>query len=311
MNDTAKPIHTPWNAIRGFLIGMAELVPGISGGTVALVVGVYERALHAASALGGAFKTLVTGPDRAAGFRRRIAEVDWWLVLPMLIGMASAVLFAAGTIESLVSSNPVNARGLFFGLVAASLVVPFRLLPKRKNLAVDIVAFILAVAVAFFLVGFAGGGTVENPNLVFVFAAAAVAVCALVVPGVSGSFFLLAVGLYSPTLQAVDERDMTYISVFAVGAILGLLTVVRVMRVLLEKHRRMTLIIMAGLMLGSLRALWPWQGGAGSEEGYGSLLAPSDPLWPTVLALAGAIVVFILVAIEHAITKRRVGELPE
>ncbi|HJB62369.1 MAG TPA: DUF368 domain-containing protein, partial [Candidatus Microbacterium pullistercoris] len=99
--------------------------------------------------------------------------------------------------------------------------------------------------------------------------------------------------------------------VFAVGAILGLLTVVRVMRVLLEKHRRMTLIIMAGLMLGSLRALWPWQGGAGSEDGHGALLAPSDPLWPTVFAVAGAIVVLILVAIEHAITKRRVGELPE
>ena len=229
---------------------MAELVPGVSGGTIALVTGIYERALDAASSLGGAFKTLVVGPDRAAGFRRRISDVDWWLVVPLLVGMACAILFAAGTVEHLVAANPENARGLFFGLVAASLVVPFRLLPKRKNLAVDIVSFVVAAGVAFFLVGFASSGSIDSPNFVFVFVAAAVAVCALVVPGVSGSFFLLAVGLYSPTLQAVDERDLAYIGVFALGALIGLFTVVRVIRVLLDKYRRMTLLVMAGLMLG-------------------------------------------------------------
>lgn len=305
MSDTARPIHTPWNAIRGFLIGMAELVPGVSGGTIALVTGIYERALRSASALGGAFKTLVVGPDRAAGFRRRIAEVDWWLVVPLLAGMAAAVLFAAGPVERLVSANPENARGLFFGFVAVSLIVPFRLLPKRTNLAVDIVSFVIAAVVSFFIVGFANSGSIDEPNLLVVFVAAAVAVCALVVPGVSGSFFLLAIGLYSPTLQAVDERDLGYIGVFAAGAMIGLFTVVRVIRVLLDKHRRMTLLVMAGLMLGSLRALWPWQGGTGSEDGHGALLAPTDPLIPTLLAAAGAAAVIILIAVEAAITKRQ------
>jgi len=300
----------PWNALRGFLIGMAELVPGVSGGTIALVTGIYERALDAASALGGAFKTLVVGPDRAAGFRRRISEVDWWLVVPVLVGMVCAVLFAAGTVERLVAANPENARGLFFGLVAASLIVPFQLLPKHKNLAVDIVSFVVAACAAFFLVGFASSGSIDSPNVVFVFAAAAVAVCALVVPGISGSFFLLAVGLYSPTLQAVDERDLAYIGVFAAGALIGLFTVVRVIRVLLDKHRRMTLLVMAGLMLGSLRALWPWQGGTGSDDGHGVLLAPTDPLVPILLAVGGAAVVLILIAVETALTKRRVGEIP-
>lgn len=310
MSDTARPIHTPWNALRGFLIGMAELVPGVSGGTIALVTGVYERALEAAGSLGGAFKTLIVGPDRAAGFRRRISDVDWWLVVPLLVGMACAILFAAGTVEHLVASNPENARGLFFGLVAASLVVPFRLLPKRTNLAVDIVSFIVAAAAAFFLVGFASSGSIDSPHPVFVFVAAAVAVCALVVPGISGSFFLLAVGLYSPTLQAVDERDLAYIGIFAVGALIGLFTVVRVIRVLLDKHRRITLLVMAGLMLGSLRALWPWQGGAGSEDGHGALLAPTDPLMPILLAVGGAAAVLVLIAVETAITKRRVGDSP-
>ncbi|WP_156760686.1 DUF368 domain-containing protein [Microbacterium karelineae] len=301
----ARPAHSPVNALRGFLIGMAELVPGVSGGTVALVTGVYERALIAAGALGGAFKTLVVGPDRLAGFRRRIGEVDWWLVVPMLIGMAAAVLFAAGTVEHLVSAHPENARGLFFGLVSASLIVPFQLLPKRTNLAVDVVSFVVPAAIAFFLVGFAGGSAIDDPNLIFVFFAAAVAVCALVVPGVSGSFFLLAIGLYSPTLQAVDDRDLGYIGVFAAGAILGLLTVVRVIRVLLERHRRMTLLVMAGLMLGSLRALWPWQGGDGSDEGHGVLVAPTDPLGPILFAIGGAIVVVVLIIVERAAMRRR------
>lgn len=306
----ARPAHSPINALRGFLIGLAELVPGVSGGTVALVTGVYERALHAAGALGGACKTLVVGPNRVAGFRRRIGEVDWWLMGPLLVGMAIAVLFAAGVVEGLVAAHPENARGLFFGLVAASLIVPFQLMPRRRGGdrvggVVDVVSVLVPALVAFFLVGFASNSSIDEPNLVFVFLAAAVAVCALVVPGVSGSFFLLAVGLYSPTLQAVDDRALGYIGVFAAGALLGLFTVVRVVRVLLERHRRMTLLVMVGLMLGSLRALWPWQGGPGSEEGHGALAAPTDPLGPILLAVGGAVLVIILIVVERAAVRRR------
>ncbi|WP_221586134.1 DUF368 domain-containing protein [Microbacterium sp. G2-8] len=304
-----RAVHTPLNALRGFLIGMAELVPGVSGGTVALVTGIYERALRAAHQLGVAVKTLVFGPNRASGFRRQMAAIDWWLVGPLLVGMAVAVLFAAGTVEHLVSSNPENARGLFFGLVAASLIVPFQLLPKGTRTgvsgAVDLLLFVVPAAVAFFLVGFASNQEMTDPPYWFVFVAAAVAVCALVVPGVSGSFFLLAIGLYAPTLQAVDDRVLSYIAVFGAGAILGLFTVVKFMTVMLERHRRGTLLIMAGLMLGSLRALWPWQGGEGSEDGHGALTMPTDPVvMPIVLAVVGALVVLALIVVERLVVKR-------
>jgi len=304
-------LQSPLNLLRGFLIGMAELVPGVSGGTVALVTGVYERALNSATALGGAFVALAKGPDRVAGFRRRIADVDWWLILPALVGMAAAVLFAAGVVEALVSANPENARGLFFGLVAASLVVPLRMLPARTERGAgriaDVAAVVVAAVVAFVLVGFASNTTLEDPQLWFVFVAAAVAVCALVIPGVSGSFFLLAIGLYSPTLQAVDQRDLGYIAVFGLGAIVGLLTIVKGISVLLTRARRVTLLVMFGLMLGSLRALWPWQGGAGGDEGHGVLLAPTDPLAPVLLAVAGAAAVLALVALEARATPRAVS----
>jgi putative membrane protein len=135
-----------------------------------------------------------------------------------------------------------------------------------------------------------------------VFLAASVAVCALVVPGVSGSFLLLAVGMYTTTLGAVEDRDLLYLAVFGAGAVLGLGSFVQVLRYLLNSHRRTTLLVMSGLMIGSLRALWPWQstsGGGGEAEGPGQLVAPYAPvLGPVLLALLGAAVVGILVLVQ-------------
>ncbi len=304
----ARPAQSPLNIVRGFLLGLAELVPGVSGGTVALVTGVYERALVAASALGRAFVGLAKGPDRRAVFRAHIRQVEWWLVAPMLVGMVTAVLLAAGTVASLVEANPENARGLFFGLVAASLAVPIRMLPARADrrpVGIGEILVSLAAAVAsFVLVGFASGAAIDDPPWWFVLIAAAIAVCALVVPGVSGSFFLLASGLYAPTLEAVDQRDLGYIGVFAAGALIGLLTVVKAMTVLLARARRATVLVMFGLMLGSLRALWPWQGGPGGEDGHGTLLAPIDPAGPILFAVGGAVVVLALILVEDRIQRR-------
>ncbi|MBP2437332.1 DUF368 domain-containing protein [Microbacterium amylolyticum] len=314
-NDTAQApaprrgslAQAPLNVVRGGLIGLAETVPGISGGTVALVVGVYERALDAAGDLGGGFAALVKGPDHWRGFTRRMAAVDWWLIGPLLVGMVVTVLAAAGVVVGFVDGHPENSRGLFFGLVAASLIVPFQIMPKgvgRGRIAIDIATVVVAAVIAFVLVGFAGGTAIASPPFWAVFLAAAVAVCALVVPGISGSFFLLAIGLYSPTLTAVDERDLGYIAVFAAGAIVGLLTIVKIIRTLLRTRRRATLLVMAGLMLGSLRALWPWQGGEHSADGAGSLLAPTEPLVPIILAVVGAGVVIALIIAERVLQKR-------
>lgn len=294
------------HALRGGLIGTAELLPGISGGTIALLTGVYERILRSADHVVSAAKALVFGPARAAGFRDQMRRVDWWLVVPLLVGMGAVVLTLAGPIEHLVTENPELARGLFFGLVAASMAVPLRLAARAPRgragaPAVMVVVFIAAAALSFFVVWFAGGTLVTDPPLWVVFFAAAIAVCALVVPGVSGSFFLLAIGLYTPTLHAVAERDLAYLGVFALGAIVGLITIVRVMTWLLDHWRRLTLVAMAGLMLGSLRALWPWQETpAGDDHGIGELVAPYDPVWgPILLALLGAAIVVGLLLVER------------
>lgn len=302
-----------FNVVRGALIGLAELVPGISGGTVALITGVYERLIDAASSVVSAFKRLVFGPDRRAGFVEEMRRVDGWLVGPVMLGMVAVVLTLAGLIEGLVSHSPELSRGLFFGLVAASIFVPLHLIPRARRTIADrlggFALFVGAAAVAFVSVELVGSALVVDPPLWLVFAAAAIAVCALVVPGVSGSFFLLAIGLYSPTLLAVAERDMTYLAVFAAGALVGLITIVRVMKWLLESFRRLTLIAMAGLMLGSLRALWPWQVlPAGSDHGVGAAVAPYDPVaGPIILAVVGAAVVFALMIVERVIQRRQMA----
>lgn len=297
------------NAVRGALIGIAELLPGISGGTIALITGVYERLINTAAHLVAAGRALIAGPRRRAGFAAELRLVDWGLLVPLVSGMAIMVLTLAGTIEALVSANVEASRGLFFGLVAASIAVPLALIPRRRrpwgSRVAAVLVFAAAAATAFVLVDLAGGQTTSEPPLWLVFVAAAIAVCALVVPGISGSFFLLAIGLYSPTLIAVDERDVGYLAVFAAGAFVGLVTIVRLMKWLLDHARRYTLIAMAGLMLGSLRALWPWQVlPAGESHGIGTLAAPGDPLFaPIALAVLGAALVAVLVVAE-----RRLGD---
>ncbi|HAS33627.1 MAG TPA: DUF368 domain-containing protein [Microbacterium sp.] len=293
------------DVVRGGLIGLAELIPGVSGGTIALITGVYERLIASADSVVTAMKRLLLGPDRRSGFVEGMRRVDWVLVVPVLIGMAAMVLTLAGTVEAFVTENVEASRGLFFGLVAASILVPLQLVPRAHRTARarigGVLLFLAAAAVAFLAIDFAGGSFDADPPLIAVFFAAAVAVCALVVPGVSGSFFLLAIGLYSPTLRAVDERDLGYLAVFALGALVGLVTIVRVITWLLRHHRRLTLIAMAGLMFGSLRALWPWQDlPAGEDHGIGALALPYEPVvLPIVLAVVGAAVVLGLVAVER------------
>lgn len=303
----------PLDLVRGFLIGMAELVPGVSGGTVALVTGVYDQLIDSAHHVVSAVRRLVTGPERLAAAGAELRRTDWFLVVPVLVGMAAAVLSVAGVMESFVSGHPELARGLFLGLVAVSIVVPLRMLPPGRRPAwVDAGLLVVVAAVTFWVIGHAGGSRSVDPPLVVVFLAAAVAICALVVPGVSGSFFLLTVGLYTVTLDAVHERDLGYLVVFAAGAVAGLASFVQLLRYLLDHRRRTTLLVMAGLMLGSLRALWPWQStpeGADADDahGPGALLAPYDPVvGPVLLALAGALVVAVLVLVEVR-RERRAG----
>lgn len=291
------------NVLRGVLMGLAELVPGVSGGTIALITGVYVRIIDSANHVVTAARRLVTGPERLRSFRTEFARAEWTLIIPLLLGMGAAVLTMAGVMKSFVSTQPELSRGLFLGMVAASVSVPLLLIDRRKiqsggaRFRVGAVFVVLAAA-AFILTSQGGAVAAENPPKLLVFVAAALAICALVLPGVSGSFLLLVLGLYEPTLGAVADRDLGYIGVFAAGAVLGLALFVKGLHWLLHYHHTLTMVAMGGLMLGSLRALWPWQDDAGA------VLSPvADWPWVLLLATVGALGVLALVVVDRRMSR--------
>ncbi|OEJ95065.1 DUF368 domain-containing protein [Streptomyces thermolilacinus] len=288
-----------FNVFRGSLIGAAEAVPGISGGTVALITGVYEKLIGGAGHLTSAARMAVTDLPRGKGGARAAAEarkVDWAVVVPLLIGMAAALVLAAKLIAPLVKEHPQYSYAVFFGLVLASLWVPFSGSGRTWRPLDYLIGLAVAVG-GFLLTGLPPAHVPTHPLIVA--AAGAVAICALVLPGVSGSFILLTLGLYEPTIEAVNERNFGHLGAFAVGCLVGLALFVKLLKWLLEHYHHMTLVVMTGLMAGSLRALWPWQ------DDDRALLAPSGEVGLTVaLALVGALVVVAVLIVEHRSKKR-------
>ena len=282
------------NLVRGILIGIAEVIPGVSGGTVALIVGLYRKLIDAIADVVLAGRRLVTGQRREAV--DLIKHLPWSMLIPVAVGMGAAVIIGARILEPLLETHPEQMRALFFGLVAAGVLVPLGILRRTAPGGIVIKAGVLIVIAAVAAVILTGlpPATVTDPPLITVFFAAAVAICALVLPGVSGSFLLLSFGLYEPTITAVNERNLAYLAVFALGAIFGLAIFVSVLRWLLDHHTRITMAIIVGLMIGSLRALWPWQ------DGDRGLLPPSsDIVSVLLLAVAGAAIVGVLLWIER------------
>ncbi|MDO5618086.1 DUF368 domain-containing protein [Kocuria sp.] len=287
----------PGNLVRGAMIGTVETVPGVSGGTVALVVGIYDQLIGSASEVISAFRALLLGPDRAPGFKKHMANVHWRVVIPVVIGMVAALLLVAGPMEHLVDTHPELMRAIFFGMVVGSLWVPLSLAGRGWTWA-DWLLGIGAAVVAFFLVSIPA--TTLEPQPWIIILAAAVAVSALLLPGLSGSFILLTIGLYQPTLRAVDNLDFGYLGLFFLGAVLGMIVIVKALQKLLEHHHRGTMIALVGLMIGALRSLWPWQ------DDERNLHAPAAD-WPVLLmaGLAGLIVVAILLVVDNRIAARR------
>lgn len=267
---------------RGALMGVAEIIPGVSGGTIALIVGVYQRLVFS-----------------AANFvRLRWREVEWALILPLLFGMFAAIFAAAAVIEPLLDNYPSLLFAFFAGLIVASLRVPYNLATadwKPKNFILAGVATIVAAAFAL-----APGGA-EQTNLQpwLISAAAALAVCALVLPGVSGSYLLLALGIYAPTVAAVNDRDLGYLAWFVLGAVLGLAAFVNLLRWLLRRHHEITFSILTGLLAGSLLALWPW----GFESG--APVSPPDlPIFEALSFAAGLVLVLAISGLERRLRER-------
>lgn len=289
------------NFLRGGLIGIAEIIPGVSGGTVALITGVYTRIINSAS---DAVRSLLLlfgfSKPKLAEAGARFKSMSWALLIPLVIGMVIAIFAAAGVVEPLLEQYPTLTRALFLGLIAASLIVPIRLSGARWGIGEYALAA-LAAAAAFALTSIPRALD-ATPNFFVIVAAAALAVCALVLPGVSGSYLLLAMGMYAPTLAAVNNLDLGYLGTFVLGAILGLAAFVSLLQWLLSHRRKLTLVVMTGLMVGSLRALWPWQ----SESGG---LMPATNFLGEIVAFAVGVLIVVALLLTERIALARASKL--
>ena len=243
------------HAAQGLLMGAADIVPGVSGGTVAFIVGIYPRLI---AAIGHGFSmltALVRG--RFDDMRRHGALLEWGLALPLAAGAGVAVLVGAKVIPILLETWPHRMLGLFLGLVAGSVAVPWKRIERKTT---PVLCMVAATGVAaFLLTGMPAAGDALPPSGVRVFAAAAIAICAMILPGVSGAFLLKAMGLYETTLHALNDGHIGYIALFAAGAITGLGLFSRLLNHLLARYADLTMAALTGLMIGALRALWPWQ----------------------------------------------------
>jgi putative membrane protein len=284
-----KPSLFAGNALRGMLIGTAEVIPGVSGGTVALIVGVYDHIINGISHLVRAVGFLLRAQPAEAG--KQLREIKFTMLLPILFGMILAILTTASILEPLLFAEPEIVRAAFAGMLGASLYVPIRLVGRGFR-PIHVAILILGATTAFWLTSVPNAG-LDNPATWQIVLFAGLAVCALVLPGVSGSFFLLAVGMYGPTIAAVNNRDLGYLGLFVLGAIVGLLSFAMVMKWFLDNYRVLTLSLMIGLMIGSLRALWPWQ------DPNREPLGVSDPTGPVTALFLGAGVVALTIVLER------------
>ncbi len=284
--------------VRGFAMGAADIVPGVSGGTIALVFGIYEQLLdnvrRGARAVGALAKADL------AGVWHHLGTVQWSFLLPLVLGVGTALAVLASIIEGLLETRPEEMAGLFFGLVAGSIVVAWLLLRDRTTSDLGIMAAVGLVT--FVALGFQSG-PVADPSPLAYFGAGAIAICAMILPGISGSFLLLMMGMYAAVLGAVHDRtaaDLVSLAVFALGATVGLALFSTALGWLLDRYHNRVLAVLIGLMIGSFRVLWPWPNGVGiisdveeeSISGTGLDWPTADQLWlPLGLAVAAFAIV--------------------
>lgn len=238
--------------LRGFCMGCADVVPGVSGGTMAFILGIYEELIESIRVLGS--------PEflkAVAGFR--IGEVlrlfRWKFLGSVLAGIFVAVLSLAKGLEWLLENQAVYLWSFFFGLVLASIYS----VSKRKThwTRGTLGAVLAGTVVAYVVVGMVPLQTPEN--YAFLFFSGALAICAMILPGISGSFVLVLLGKYEYVLAAVNNRDLATLAVVAAGCVVGLITFAQFLGWLFRRYHDMTIAVLIGLMVGSLRKIWPWK----------------------------------------------------
>ncbi|MDB0600184.1 DUF368 domain-containing protein [Tenacibaculum maritimum] len=238
--------------LKGMAMGAADVVPGVSGGTIAFISGIYEELLTSISAINiKLFKTL-----KKEGFKVAWNQLNGNFLMALLIGVFTSVVSLAKLIKWLLENKPVLLWSFFFGLVLASVIYIAKQIKKWSFIAVLIL--ILGTTIAYYITTLSPLVS-ENSSSLFLFLAGALAICAMILPGISGAFILVLLGAYKPILEAVGNRNLGVIATVGSGAVIGLLTFSRVLKWLFANYKDYTLAGLTGFIIGSLNKIWPWK----------------------------------------------------
>lgn len=269
-------------SVKGMCMGAADVVPGVSGGTIAFITGIYDELINSIKSINAAsLKMFFTG--KWGEFWKMI---NGKFLLFLLAGIGISVFSLAKIITWLLVAYPVLVWSFFFGLVLASTWFVGKDV-KERNWKTGL-GFLLGAALAFYI-------TVATPaetpsHFLFIFLCGAIAICAMILPGISGSFILVLLGKYFFIMEAVNTLDLKVIAIFGIGACVGITSFSRLLSYALSHMRNITLAVLSGFMLGSLNKVWPWKE---TIEGVEQNVAPNAFVWQAVcLALLGFVMVY-------------------
>lgn len=287
-------------AVKGACMGAADVIPGVSGGTIAFIMGIYDEFVGSLASINAeAVKLMAAG--RLKDFWRHI---NGNFLLSLFIGIGLSVISLAGLMQYFLANQPIRTWAFFFGLITASSIFILRGIPswKPKDIAFLAAGAVLGVVVCTL-------SPTETPDgLWFIFISGAIAVCAMILPGISGSFILLILGKYEYIMRCISQltagenvgHNILTLCIFAAGAAVGLLSFSRFLHWLLSRYNKETLIVLAGFIIGSLVKVWPW-----SNTGYSSLENPQTGS-AVLFAAAGFLLVTIIEAAGKWAAKNKV-----
>ncbi|WP_438976935.1 DUF368 domain-containing protein [Polaribacter sp.] len=237
---------------KGMAMGAADVVPGVSGGTIAFISGIYEELLGSISNVNlKLFNTL-----KKEGLKAAWKQVNGNFLLSLFLGIFISVVTLAKAIKYLLENEPILLWSFFFGLVLASIIYVAKQITKWNF--ISVLLLLLSSFLAYYVTTL-NPLVNENSSLLFLFLAGAIAICAMILPGISGAFILVLLGAYKTILTAVDDRDLKTIATVGLGAIIGLLSFSKILKWLFSNYKNYTLAALTGFIIGSLNKIWPWK----------------------------------------------------
>jgi len=239
------------NFLKGMAMGAADVVPGISGGSIALITGIYQKLLECINAIDlDAFHLLRTGK-----FLQLWKKVNGTFLISVVLGIFTSLLSLAKLLIYLIQVYPIPVWSFFCGLIIISALMILR--DVQRWTVISVLALPIGIALAYFITALNPVSTPNSP--IIVFGSGMIAICAMILPGISGSFLLLVMGKYEYILNALTERDLLTLGIFSLGCILGLLSFSRLIAWLLKHYHALTIALLSGFMLGSINKIWPWK----------------------------------------------------